>query len=240
MEPDPSLLRPVTEYTIGWICALALEQTVSGSVLDRIHSYRRHHDVPLDGNNLYILGNIGGHNIAIATLPKELYGNIKAAIIAAQLLSVLQSTKILFMVGIGGRIPNLDEGVDVRLGDVVVSVPEGRHSGVVKWDMGKTEKGSKLNRTGSLNRPPEKLLNAINNPQFQHNLFGSQISNYVAEVHEKYSNLRAFSYLGPEGDNLYQAVYEHKNEKSRTYHACNPTRTAQRKPRISEDSTLVL
>ncbi|KAK6527306.1 hypothetical protein TWF281_010492 [Arthrobotrys megalospora] len=235
MEPNPSLIRPVKEYTIGWICALALEQTASGSVLDSIHSYKGHPDVPPEDDDIHVLGNIGSHNIVIATLPKGIYGNTKAAGVVSRLKGHFRAIKFLFMVGIGGGIPNLEGGADIRLGDVVVSVPEGKYSGVVRWDFGKTEKGRRFNRTGCLNRPPEKLLHAINNLQFQHNLFGSQISNYVAEVHQRYPNLRAFSYLGPENDNLYRADYEHEDEHSLTCEACDSTKVVNRRPRSHKD-----
>jgi nucleoside phosphorylase len=39
------------------------------------------------------------------------------------------------MVGIGGGVPSSKN--DIRLGDVVVSVPAGRYPGVIQYDMGK-------------------------------------------------------------------------------------------------------
>jgi hypothetical protein len=42
----------------------------------------------------------------------------------------------------------------------VVSLPEGLHGEVVQWDFGKIET-SGFKRTGSLNKPPRPLLNAV-------------------------------------------------------------------------------
>ena len=48
---------------------------------------------------------------------------------------------------------------DVRLGDVIVSQPDGTHGGVVQWDFGKLERDGVFRRTGTLNKPPRPLLN---------------------------------------------------------------------------------
>jgi hypothetical protein len=53
------------------------------------------------------------------------------------------------------------ETADVRLGVVVVSQPDGMHGGVVQWDCGKMERGGVFRRTGTLNKPPQPLPNAV-------------------------------------------------------------------------------
>lgn len=63
------------------------------------------------------------------------------------------------MVGIGGGAPNRDS--DIRLGDVVVSQPEGRFGGIIQYDLGKLKDGH-FQMTGHLDAPPDKLLSAIN------------------------------------------------------------------------------
>lgn len=59
------------------------------------------------------------------------------------------------MVGIGGGVlsPN-----DIRLGDVVVSKPDGQNGGVVQHDMGKAGLDKQFVRTGHLNGPPPVYL----------------------------------------------------------------------------------
>jgi nucleoside phosphorylase len=73
------------------------------------------------------------------------------------------------MVGIGGGVPS--EENDIRLGDVVVSQPVDSYGGVIQYDMGRTEGFNQFVRTGSLNRPPNILLGAINGTLFQNFAF---------------------------------------------------------------------
>lgn len=63
----------------------------------------------------------------------------------------LSSMHSALIVGIGGGLPS--QTADIRLGDVVVSVPHMGRSGVVQYDSGKsTPHGFVL--TESLNAPP--------------------------------------------------------------------------------------
>lgn len=48
------------------------------------------------------------------------------------------------LVGIGGGTPNLKKGVDIRLGDVVVSQPTGTTGGIIQYDKGKVPEGGTL------------------------------------------------------------------------------------------------
>ncbi|KAI9773367.1 MAG: hypothetical protein M1840_007582 [Geoglossum simile] len=64
-------------------------------------------------------------------------------------------------IGIGGGIPNLETGHDIRLGDIVVSRPEGTFGGVKQYDFGKTTVGGVFQPRGSLNVPPRVLRNAM-------------------------------------------------------------------------------
>jgi len=106
----------------------------------------------------YTLGKIGVHNVVIACLPAGSKGNGPAAIVAS---NMIRSFPIKFglMVGVGGGV--WSKGNDIRLGDVIVSQPTGDHGGVVQWDYGKTGKGGEFQRTGSLNKPPRVLLQAL-------------------------------------------------------------------------------
>ncbi|KAI1035606.1 hypothetical protein LB504_006149 [Fusarium proliferatum] len=85
-------------------------------------------------------------------------GTSSAAVIAARMKSTFTAIRFGLMVGIGGGVPS--DQADIRLGDVVVSQPTKRNGGVVQYDMGKV-KPRICERTGSLNSPPEILLNAL-------------------------------------------------------------------------------
>ncbi|CAI7651096.1 unnamed protein product [Penicillium pancosmium] len=171
------------DYNVGWICALPKEQTAATTMLDNIHP-----DIPKPPNdsNSYTLGSIGKHNIVITCLPKGRIGNNAAATSAIQMVRTFPSIKVGLMVGIGGGIPP-----KVRLGDVVISAPVAEFPGVVQWDLGKTETVGNLRRTGALDKPPTALLTALTKLETQHEIFGSQIPNYLGALKEKYPRLAA-------------------------------------------------
>lgn len=151
------------DYTVGWICALPVEMAAVKLMLDAIHpSLPR---PPTDQNN-YILGNIGDHNIVIASLPSGAYGNVSAATVAMQLLSSFHSIRFSLMVGIGGGVPS--SKADIRLGDIVVSQPADTSGGVIQYDLGKALSGGQFQRTGMLNRPPKVLLATLATLQAHH------------------------------------------------------------------------
>jgi nucleoside phosphorylase len=74
------------------------------------------------------------------------------------MLSSFPSIKFGLMVGIRGGIPSADN--DIRLGDVVVSKPEGTFGGVRQYDCGKATIHG-FEESGQLNSPPLVLLNAM-------------------------------------------------------------------------------
>src|SRR5436309_16072993 len=94
----------------------------------------------------------------------------------------IKGLRFELMVGIGGGIPNLDKGVDIRLGDVVVSQPDKTHGGVVQYDIGKSSEGGRFECKGSLNKPPSLLLNALNSLQARHEVYGSQIPAFLTSM----------------------------------------------------------
>jgi nucleoside phosphorylase len=145
------------EYTVGWVCALPVELAAAQESLDE-----ERHDLerdPADNDeNLYALGSIGGHNVAIVCLPAGRISNNLAAVVATQLRASFKAIRFGLMMGIGGGVPSAE--ADVRLGDVVVSQPYQAFGGVVQYDSGKTTP-SGFERTGSLNSPPQILLSAV-------------------------------------------------------------------------------
>ncbi|KAL1392128.1 pfs domain-containing protein [Phyllosticta capitalensis] len=120
----------------------------------------------------------------------------------------IPSIRFGLMVGIGGGIPA--PGNDIRLGDVIVSKPEGNVGGVVQYDLGKSTSHGFL-RTGFLNGPPESLLRAVTSLRSDHNLVGTSIPDIIEDTSAK---LRAsehnYQYPGPERDHLFQTHYDHK------------------------------
>ncbi|KAK8914813.1 Ankyrin repeat and KH domain-containing protein mask [Metarhizium anisopliae] len=184
-----ALARPQldnSEYTVGWITALPHERAAARAMLDEMHGppQRRHEK----DDNIYDLGSVrreGGqqHYVVIASLPLGQYGNTAATTAAAQMLSSFPAIKFGLMVGTGGGI--WSEKNDIRLGDVVVSKPEGSFGGVKQYDPGKaTVDGFQC--FGWLKPPPRVLLNAINALQGKHDMERSMIPDILRDMHKKH------------------------------------------------------
>ncbi|PCG96313.1 Nucleoside phosphorylase [Penicillium occitanis (nom. inval.)] len=138
--------------TIGWICALPLEMAAAKAALDELHP--RLPASPSD-HNIYTLGAIHGHNVAIACLPFGVYGIRSAAIVAANITSTFPNFRYSLMVRIAG--------------------------GIIQCDYGKTLANGIFQRTGCLNKPPAELLSALVTLESKHFLgkpsgFGSDAS----------------------------------------------------------------
>ena len=71
--------------------------------------------------------------------------------------------RIGLMVGIGGGAPSLDN--DIRLGDIVVSVPSNNESGVIQYDFGKTIQGQSFQPTSFLDQPLTVIRAAVSGLQ---------------------------------------------------------------------------
>ncbi|EQB55388.1 hypothetical protein CGLO_04687 [Colletotrichum gloeosporioides Cg-14] len=201
-------------YTVGLITALPKELAAVRAVLDEEHSkpgdFERH---PRDKNH-YVWGTIGAHNVVIASLPSGVYGLVSAATTASQFLSSIPHIRFGLMVGIGAGIPR--ENFDIRLGDVIVSKPEGDSPGVVQYDLGKIQNDDHFHRVGSLASPPDFLLTALGKLESEHLLQDSQIPNILLEMLQRYpalanpkNNRIPYVYQGAHNDILFSASAAH-------------------------------
>ncbi|KAH7176050.1 nucleoside phosphorylase domain-containing protein [Dactylonectria macrodidyma] len=155
-------LSPKTheDYTVAVVCAMSFERSAVRFMLDREHD---HLGTPGD-SNIYTLGDLHGHNVVLACLPGQ-QGKGAAATVAANMSRTFPSIKWRFLVGIDGGVPS--EKNDICLGDVVVSMPEGPHGGVVQYDLGKdTDAG--FNLKGFLWPPPPLLRSAVEQMRSDH------------------------------------------------------------------------
>jgi nucleoside phosphorylase len=200
MATTPALLHQ--DYTVGWICALSSELTAAMAMLDERH-------LPLSqdaqDHNTYKLGRIGEHNVAIACLPAEQLGNNPTATVAVQMQYSLTAIRLELMVGIGGGVPSAEH--DIRLGDVVVSNPGKRDSGVIQYDFGQTVAEGRFVHAGTLNRPPPIFLTAINILKATHDFCGLQLTDYLPVMDTRLKS--KYAYPGAENDILFEVEYDH-------------------------------
>ncbi|KAG9647368.1 Pfs, NACHT and ankyrin domain protein, partial [Aureobasidium melanogenum] len=225
-------------YTVGWISALPLELAAATAMLDDEHDTLTDFKRSPSDQNVCSFGRIGEHNLVIASLPAGVYGTISAAITAQQMLSSFPNIRIGLMVGIGAGIPNPEE-YDIRLGDVVVSQPDGTCGGVVQYDLGKAKADGSFQRKGILNQPPPALLKALAKLKARHIKVASKISLYVDKMLEQYPLMKkqrpktpSYMYQGVDHDKLFEPTYLHKGGPS-----CTVCEKASEITRDARDST---
>lgn len=137
-HPQRQFLDPAN-YTVVWIAPLPVEAKACFGVLDVIHE--GDFETYPGQDYLFSGGSLNGHNIIIATFPYgQNYGTVSAAALFNQ-VKLIFPTKLVLLVGIAAGLPRLDptgseKKRDIRLGDVLVAVPENLGSGVVAYDSG--------------------------------------------------------------------------------------------------------
>ena len=210
------------EISIGIICPLPIEVASMIQMLDERYTIQQ---FPRDPN-LYHLGRIGEHNIVIAGLPDGLTGIASATTVAERLLGTFSSVRALLLVGIGGGVYTIKN--NMRLGDVVVSCPDGKYGGVVQYDFGKSLLEGRFEYTGALNSPPREVLSTLAAMKANHLVNSTQLPNYHMYLEASQSNPH-FRCLGVEHDLLFEANYHHAGGSDCTN--CDRSREIKRKPR---------
>ena len=223
--PDISMNH--LDYTVGWICALPCEVAAAEAMLDAVHRILPN---PPNDKNVYCLGSISGHNVAITTLPLGIPGTTAATTVAIRMLSTFRSISIPLLVGVGGGVPK----DDIRLGDVVVSAPLAGHNAVVQYDFGKTLSSGTIERIGNLNKPKGQLLAAAAMVRASHHAAPSKVPEFIERaLQNKLLLENGYGYPGPENDILVAVACEHVSE-AQECHMCEPW-IVIRKPRLDNN-----
>ncbi|KAJ5508235.1 hypothetical protein N7527_010378 [Penicillium freii] len=132
MELDPAC------YTVAWIAPLEIEARAALYMLDHKHEGR--FSLSRGDDYVYQAGDINGHNVIIATLPAgQEYGTGSAGALAAQIKKFFPNLWFGLLVGVAAGLPNLSINPpnDIRLGDVLVGIPDGNNAGLKAYDLGK-------------------------------------------------------------------------------------------------------
>ncbi|KAK2059440.1 purine and uridine phosphorylase [Colletotrichum caudatum] len=209
------------EYIIAVVCAMSFEMSAVRSMLDREHSRLRAKD---GDSNLYVLGELRGHKFVLACLPGQ-QGKGAAATVATNLDRTFPRIKWRFLVGIAGGVPS--DRHNIRLGDVVVSVPEGQHGGVVLYDLGKD----------MLWPPPSPSRSAVEMVRSDHLVSDNNIEDFVATMLQKEPRLAAYRRPSDEPDVLFPEDYTH-NASSASCPHCDRSIAVERAPRQPEGSVI--
>ncbi|THW10583.1 WD40 repeat-like protein [Aureobasidium pullulans] len=213
------------DYVVGWICPMRVEYTAALLMLDEEHEILGQ-DVA--DENIYTLGSINGHNVALATLPKT--GNSPTARVMTNMSRTFQAMRFYLLVGIGGGIPVRTDDGPVRLGDVVVS------EGIIQHDRGKFEaSGFKLK--GTLAPPPQVLLAATNTLLAKRDLTDDDpLLEHLSRIDTNKRRLKRYRFPGRKRDHVYEPSYTHLVKGATCDEAkCDPTKRILRGP---SDETL--
>ncbi|KAK4198015.1 Pfs, NACHT and ankyrin domain protein [Triangularia verruculosa] len=227
-------------YAVAWIAALHIERAAAEAMLDEEHAaptgFTRHQT----DANVYTWGRMGEHNIVIASLAAGVYGATSAATTASHLLASLPSIRVGLLVGIGGGIARPNEGRDIRLGDIVVSQPDGTTGGVCQYDLVKAKSGGKRERKGFLGRPPTVLLNALASIQADHERKDPKIPCFLQEMlkenpkmGKKSKQKPGYAHQGLDNDRLFKASCDHVPGPD--CRGCDTAGEVQRDPRDTSD-----
>ncbi|KAL6895022.1 nucleoside phosphorylase domain-containing protein [Trichoderma evansii] len=211
------------DYTLAFVCAMSFELSAVRYMLDREHPRlcRKEGD-----SNTYVLGELYGHNIVLACLPGN-QGKGSAATVATNLARTFPAITLRFLVGIGGGVPS--ENHDIRLGDVVVSMPSGQYGGVVQYDLGKeTDYGFFLK--GFLWPPPPALRSAVEIMRSDHLVNDNKIEEFVSLLLQKGPRLSIYQQPLAKTDVLFEVGYPHAFNQSTCDH-CDRQRAVQRRSR---------
>ncbi|KAJ9200806.1 hypothetical protein DTO164E3_3956 [Paecilomyces variotii] len=186
--------------------------------------------------NSYTLGRIGMHNVAIACLPQ--YGTTSAAIAANNMMRTFsKSLRIGLMVGVGGGIPSATH--DIRLGDIVISYPEGTCGGILQHNMGKVEQSGEFRRTGSLASPPRSLLIAVSNMRGALLTDDPRYPGYInTAINRTARTQKNFSRPDSQSDRLFKVDHGHLSTATKCDGWCSPEWEEIRPEREDSDPQL--
>jgi len=121
---------------------------------------------------------------------------------------------------------------DIRLGDVVVSMPEGAHGGVVQYDLGKhTEDGFQLK--GFLWPPPPTIVRSVVGMMGPDLLTTeNKVNQFLSQMLAESQRLSTYARPSVDLDILFEPDYPHASGES-TCAKCDRSKTVARKPRPS-------
>ncbi|KAL3487999.1 purine and uridine phosphorylase [Aspergillus germanicus] len=211
------------EYYVGIVCALTLELSAVRYMLDV-----EHQRLPAkEGDpNIYILGELSGHNVTMTCLSGN-QGKSAAATVATNMSRSFPRIKYRFLVGIGGGVPS--EAHDIRLGDVVISMPDGQYGGVVQYDLGSDlENGFRVK--GFLQPPPTVLRSAVQIMRSDYLTTSNVIPKHLSNLFEKHPDFDIYKRPLPDLDVLFESEYAHDSTQP-TCNGCDKEKVVIRRQR---------
>lgn len=199
------------EFRVAIICALTVEADAIVLLFDQFWDEEGDIFGRADGdNNSYITGRLGKHNVVLAMLP--VMGTNSAASATASLRSSYGSLRLVFLVGICGGVPRIEDD-DVFLGDVVVS------KAIVQYDFGRQHpehfqvKNTVEDSLGRANKDIRAMLAhlEINHVKEKLQTKSAAYMKQLQSADKKKRGKQKYDYPGITQDKLYISEYIHRH-----------------------------
>ena len=189
--------------------------------------------------NTYLLGQIAGHKLVLTCLISA--GNSQAGSTAMHMNNTFHNLKFILMVGIGGGVPRPTSREDIRLGDVVVSMPSGSYGGVIQYDAGRYLPYQEFEPTGALQAPPPDLQKTVKYLIAKHESEENNVTKHINDMLKREPNYtrvgKDYRRPGKECDLLFEADYVHEGDGD-TCDRCDRDQLVIR-PDRSEDEPVI-
>ena len=204
----PTLERK--EFTVGWLCPLLKENFA-------VFFDRQYQAVQsTGGSTMYSCGQIGEHNVVVAGLRGET-GTVATAREVAELRNSFPNLRIVLLVGVAGGAPTNKDKQDIRLGDVVVSMPNKHGAGIMQYDFGTDREDAPFEiGNGFTGYPSNILVGAVQevHREFEQstearNALGKYLIDGVNKVAKTHPNMD--SSRRPAIDQLFHSAHRHKD-----------------------------
>ncbi|KAK5992534.1 Vegetative incompatibility protein HET-E-1 [Cladobotryum mycophilum] len=197
------------DFEIAIVCALPLEADAVLTLFDTFWDDNGDQYGRARGDqNTYTTGRMGNFDIVLVLLPSM--GKVSAASAAASLRSSYPELKLVLLTGICGGVPKPAPGVDVILGDVIISKT------VVQYDLGRQYPDTFSIKDGAegLGKAMKQIQSFI--IQFETNFKLEKLEKRAAaflELLQQKANPK-YQYPGTTEDRLFEASHQHKHHRS--------------------------
>jgi nucleoside phosphorylase len=197
-------------FEIAIICALPIERNAVEALLDEEYETDGFSYGKAPGDlNVYTTGRLGNQHVVLAYMPGM--GMISATAVAASIRSSFERIKVGIVVGICGGVPTGADGVEILLGDVIIS------TSVVQIDFGRQHPNKFIGMEAvedTLGRANPEIRAVVGKASgdLVRRRFQEKTNLYSAEICAR-DGFSKSAYPGPEKDVLYPAEYRHKHWK---------------------------
>lgn len=215
-SPHPPCPSSRDDFEIAIICALPLEYDAVTTVFDGFWNDDGDPYGKVDGDqNTYTTGWVGPHNAVLALISDM--GKTSATSVATSFRLSYPRVQLALLVGICGGVSKTSDGIEILLGDVVVSQQ------LVQYDFGRRypdrfRPKSTLAKDHAQSSSIRRFLATMQTDRYC-TLLAKKTLQLLMATQERYP--RKYEYLGAREDKLFQSDYQHKHRASAGYRICN-------------------